>query len=93
MPARMFAVRALLMLVAPGVQPSYEELLRVKDRSTGRRWICSLAITCDAYMRPGVPLPTDFKAQAEALAKRVEADPSEPEELRYAAKCVDHYSG
>lgn len=92
LPARMFAVRALLMLVAPGVQPSYQELLRIRETSTGRRWICTLGITRDAHMRPGVPLPADYEEEAEALAKRIEADPSEPEELRYAAKCVDHYS-
>lgn len=92
LPARMFALRALLMLVEPGMQPSYAELSRVKHSNARRRWSCDLGKVRDAYMRGGVPLPADYERQAEALAKRIDADSLEPEELRYAAKCIDEHS-
>ncbi|MDB4951308.1 MAG: hypothetical protein JWM27_3957 [Gemmatimonadetes bacterium] len=89
-PARVFAIRTLILLESPELEVGYRNLVGGQNPiapfpmpngacMAGR----SAAITIE-----GKPLPAAWRDEIHALKARVLANPAEPEDVRTAAACV-----
>jgi hypothetical protein len=84
-PARLWALRTLATYIDPeGVYGALTE--RVPD-SPRPACISSRAAGLPTFYE-GRPLPDDYPAEARRMASRMNADPSEPANVRLAAICV-----
>jgi hypothetical protein len=82
--ARVFALRSLIWSGVPGRILSYADLAGDKNGRTS----CAGGFTTHVSLSAGTPLPSDYDAQVRNLASRLAADPSEPIEVRRAARCA-----
>lgn len=92
-PARVFAIRHLLVLLRPSAQFTYDNLVRsvvIPDDTSSARSVTSCASgyasgVVDAH---GTPLPSDYAAQLTQALSQIKAAPSGPTSVRNAASCV-----
>ncbi|HEX8393735.1 MAG TPA: hypothetical protein VF665_15450 [Longimicrobium sp.] len=88
-PARMYAFLVLDAISDRTRHPRWELYVRMGQLDERTRGLCSSNRSHPAVSDPGAtPLPDEYRSLIFALAVRVESDPTEPREVRGAARCL-----
>lgn len=85
-PARVFAIRALLWTLQPGGVITYADL--VDERPDGRPRVCFGGTPLHLRLTRGEPISPDYADVIHRAGAQAEADLAEPEQIRIAAFCM-----
>jgi hypothetical protein len=86
-PARVYALRSLLMLGRPDLWPEYTEMA-APVVGTRRPGGCHFGRRTGEFPYQGAALPPDTRSRIVAVANALQRDASEPPDVRAAARCV-----
>ena len=92
-PARVFAIRHLLVLLRPSAQFAYGRLARsvsIPDDTSSARSVtsCASGYASERGELHATPLPVDFAAQVTQALEQIKGAPSVPTTVRNAAGCT-----
>lgn len=87
-PARVFAIRHLLVLISPGSHYSYGSLTKSMDPPDTITLTCSVGYSNHWRSYMSAPLPTDYLTQLEQAFVQIRESPSTPIAVRNATLCA-----